>query len=390
MNKIKYLLILALLISFGSIGAVVFTPGLPDIAKYFNIDDQIAGLTVTWYLAGYAFGQLLYGPLANRFGGRMTISIGCFLAIIGSIGCIAAYPLHSFYLLVIARTVMALGAACGLKMTFTLSGKLFSTEENARVLGLLTMAFAITPGLGVFLGGILVTHFNWSAPFYLMVLYGIIILWLNHQIPDVYARSKSGSLSIANIGKNYVIQLKNRNVLFGGMLVGLGTCIVYIFASISPFIAINIMHLSPGNYGAYNFIPSAGILVGSLCSNHLGKVWSPAKSLKFGLMLTLFGGLLLLVTLSWFPSSALSLFLPMILLYIGLSFIFGNGAALALKNAKDTGNASAMMSFINMGSAFFVVMVLGELSIQNPVTLPIIYLILGGLGIVWYRLLKTR
>lgn len=382
--KAKYVSVLMLLISFGSIGAVIFTPGLPNIANYFTVSNQVAQYTVTWYLLGYAFGQLLYGALVNRFGSRATIAIGVILAIIGACGCILSYPLHSFTLLVIARCIMALGAASGLKMTFTLSHKLFTHEESARVMGLLTMAFAITPGLGVFVGGIVVSHFNWTAPFYMMILYALAILVLSNQLPEVYNSRDYNALRLKNLFGNYVMQLKHPSVIFGGLLVGLGSCVVYIFAALSPFIAMNVMHLTASSYGSYNFIPSVGILFGSLLSNYLGKTWSPSKSLTFGLLISIIGTILLFLLLSLLKNQAMSLFLPMIIIYFGLSFIFGNSAALALKYAKNKSNASAVMSFINMGSAFLVVTILGLFNVSQPMMLPIIYLVLLGLGIIWY------
>ncbi|MBY0379595.1 MAG: MFS transporter [Burkholderiales bacterium] len=388
--KVKYILVLMLLISFGSIGAVIFTPGLPTIATYFMISNQTAELTVTWYLVGYAFGQLIYGALANRFGSHTTIAIGAILAIIGAIGCILSYPLHSFILLVIARLIMALGAASGLKMTFTLSHKLFTHEESARVMGLLTCAFAITPGLGVFIGGIVVSYFNWAAPFYLMVVYALAILILARSLPEVYNTKDYDALKLGNLMNNYLVQFKDPSVIFGGLLVGLGSCIVYTFAALSPFIAINIMHLTPSDYGMYNFVPCIGILAGSLLSNHLGKIWSPNKSLKFGLSISLIGAILLTVLLYLFTNQAISLFIPMVIIYLGLSFIFGNSAALALKHAKDKSNASAVMSFINMGSAFLVVTILGFYTISQPIILPFIYLLLLSLGVLWYIILTRR
>ncbi|MDQ5920314.1 MAG: hypothetical protein QG673_370 [Pseudomonadota bacterium] len=385
--KVKHILALMLLISFGSIGAVIFTPGLPAIAAYFMISNQTAELTVTWYLVGYAFGQLIYGALANRFGSRITIAIGACLASIGALGCILSYPLHSFTLLVIARFIMALGAASGLKMTFTLSHKLFTHEESASVLGLLTCAFAITPGLGVFIGGIVVSYFNWSAPFYLMVVYALAVLILAIALPEVYNIKDYDALQLGNLINNYLLQFKDPSIIVGGLLVGLGSCIVYTFAALAPFIAMNIMHVTPSSYGIYNFVPCIGILAGSLLSNYLGKIWLPNKSLKFGLSISLIGAILLAVLLCLFIDQALSLFIPMVIIYFGLSFIFGNSAALALQYAKDKSNASAVMSFINMGSAFLVITVLGFYTISTPIILPIIYLGLLSLGVLWYIIL---
>lgn len=380
-----YLIILALLISFASIGAVIFTPGLPDISSYFNLTEKVAQFTITWYLVGYALGQLVYGPLTNRFGSILTIKIGASIAVIGSIGCILSYYVDSYFLLVVSRFIMALGSACGLKMTFTLSSKLFSHEESARVMGLLTMAFAITPGLGVYLGGVLVSRFNWTSPFYLMVAYGIAIFLLTNKLPEMYASRDYSALKLENILKNYILQLKNTRLIFGGLLVGLGTSIVYVFAAVSPFIAMNKMHLTPSQFGVYNFIPCIGILIGSLASNYYGKIWQPQKSLKFGLSISFLGVIILGIMLYFRPDMAISLFLPMLVIYFGFSFVFGNAAALALQNSKDKGNASAMMSFINMASAFVMVSITGYLNISNPIDLPVIYAVLIGTGFIWYN-----
>ena len=368
-SKKIYISVLALLISFGSIGAVCFTPGLPAIANYFSITDQEAQLTVTWYLWGYAFGQLLYGPLTNRFGSKAAVKIGAIMAMFGGILCVLSYFSHSFTLLLVARLIMALGAASGLKMTFTISNKLFSTEENARVLGLLTMAFAITPGLGVFLGGILVNLINWTAPFYLMIIYAFIILVLNKQLPEVYPLELRSTQGVSQIVKNYLAQFQNFNLICGGLLVGLGSCFVYIFAAISPFLIINIMQVSPERYGLYNFIPSLGILFGSLASSHLGKTWSPQKSLGLGLIASIFGSLFMLICIHFWKNNPFTIFIPITFIYFGLSFLFGNSAALALRNAKDVSNASAIMSFINMGSAFVATLIVGKVQIDHVSTL---------------------
>jgi MFS transporter, DHA1 family, multidrug resistance protein len=361
----KHIFVLMLLISFGSIGAVIFTPGLPQIAKYFMVDTATSELTVTWYLVGYAFGQLIYGALVNRFGSKTTITIGTVLAIIGTIMCILSHTLHSF----------------------SLANKLFNHQESARVMGLLTMSFAITPGLGVFVGGLSVTYFNWTTPFYIMVTYALILLLISRHLPETCTTKDYNALKLNYLFSNYWAQFKDSSVIFGGLLVGLGSCIVYIFAALSPFIAMNNMHLTPKSYGIYNFIPSVGILIGSLLSNHLGQLWSPKKSLKFGLSVSFTGVFLLILSFMLFKTQPLALFTPMVIIYFGLSFIFGNSAALALHNSKDKSNASAVMSFINMGSAFLVVMLFSFYTITQAIMLPITFLILLGLGIVWYRLL---
>src|SRR3990167_2608751 len=105
-----------LMISFASVNALLFTPALPDIAAYFAITHDTAQLTISWYLIGYAVGQLLYGPLANRFGRKPAIYGGIILQIISSLICVSAGTFHNFSILVIGRLLLAFGSGVGLKM----------------------------------------------------------------------------------------------------------------------------------------------------------------------------------------------------------------------------------------------------------------------------------
>ncbi len=381
--KIRYLLILMLLISFGSIGAVAFTPALPMIAQFFAISSATAELTVTWYLLGYTIGQLLYGPLANRYGSKNTIIIGAVIEIIGAIGCIASYYTHSFELLIVSRFIMALGAGGGLTMSFTISSKLCSPKEHARITSLLIIAFAITPGIGVFIGGILVSSYAWVSAFYFMLIYGIIILLLGITLPEVFTQKKLDALNPRKLLYNYLNQFK-RPVVFGGLLVGSGTCITYTFAILAPFIAMDTIGISPKAYGIYNFIPVLGMLLGSLLASHLSKRLTSKKSIKLGLFISLVGVLLLFFCLMLFSHNVLSLFAPVMIIYIGLSFIFGNSSALALRETDDKSNASALMSFINMSSAVITIMLLSFFSIHVAIMLPLLYLGYLLFGTVWY------
>lgn len=382
--KLTNLLALMLLITFASVGAVVFTAGLPEIATYFKISNDVAQYTVTWYLIGYALGQLLYGPIANRYGSKITLKIGSSIAIIGSILCILSYYTHIFAVLVFARCLLALGAACGLKMTFTLVSKTFTHEESARVMSIIMMSFAIAPGLAVYIGSLLVVHYNWTGPFYFMVLYSVIIFFVSGLLPEAYTERDFGALRIDRVITNYGHQLKSTKIVYGGLLIGTGTSIIYAFAAVSPFIAMNQMHLSETAFGAYNIIPSIGVLLGSITANHLGEIWLPEKSAKFGLIVCALGVIMLALMQDFNGSHAFALFLPMVIIYFGFSFVFGNASALALQQSRDKGNASAMMSFINMGSSYVIVTLISVLNIHTATNLTFIYGVLIGLGILFY------
>ena len=157
---------LLLMISFASVNAVLFTPALPAIASYFSISSEIAGHTIIWFLVGYALGQLIYGPIANRFGRKPALYVGVSLQIISSFICLFSGLIHVYSVLVFGRFLLALGSGVGLKMTFTLVNECYESKVASQKISYLMLAFAITPGLAVALGGILNEYYGWMSCFW--------------------------------------------------------------------------------------------------------------------------------------------------------------------------------------------------------------------------------
>lgn len=380
----RNLISLMLLISFGSIGAVACSPALPAIAKYFMLTEAQAQSCVSWYLIGYAGGQLVYGPLVNRYGSKNSILIGAIIEILGASLCIISKSVHSFELLLIARIIMAIGAGSGLTLALTISSRLSTPQQSARIISLLTIAFAITPGLGVFLGGWLLNYFDWTSSFYLMLAYGVLICLLSRFLPEAIQTRNLHALRIGSLAHNYLAQLRSKTTLLGGLLIGSSTSIIYSFAALAPFVAIDIMKITPSSYGTYNFIPVIGMLAGSLVATYLGKFYSSKNVIKLGLVLATIGTMVMFIGLDQFPQAALSLFAPMLIIYFGLSIIFSNGAALALSHTTDKGNASAMLSFINMSSTVVITSSFSLIHYHGIWLIPIVFITLLSMSGLWF------
>ncbi|MDF2866718.1 MAG: bcr [Gammaproteobacteria bacterium] len=384
------LLTLILLISFGSVCAVLFTPGLPAIAKYFNTSMSDAQLTVTLFLVGYAFGQLIYGPLANRFGRKPTLYLGISLEIIAALLCILAAAMHAFWLFVGARLLMALGAGAGLKMTFTLIGDVYPQQQATRIISYLILAFAITPGLGVSLGGVLVEQISWQSCFYVLAGYGVLLLWLCSRLPETAVSLDSQALNARLILRSYLKQLGNLQLINCALLVGCGTAIVYIFASLAPFLAIDVLRLNPSQYGLYNLLPPIGMLLGSVAAMYLVEKLSAEQTIGLGLAVALLGETIMFGASLWGYLSATVLFLPMIIIYAGLSLVFANAASMATSQATNKAYASAMMNFINMSFSVVCVFLVGWLPSNSMLILSALFLGLGLLAAGGYLLMMLK
>lgn len=369
-------ILLFLLISFGSVSAVLFTPALPQISTYFGVTSSAAQLTVTLFLVGYALGQLIYGPLANGYGRKIALYIGISLEIISALICALSASFHAFWLLIVGRLFMALGASVGLKMSFTLVADCYSATDGTKIISHLMMAFAIAPGLGITLGGFLAQHLGWQSCFYFLAGYGALLLYLVYRMPETATLIDFNALKLSNIFYKYTHEFNNTPLILGGCLMGCATAFVYIFAALAPFVAMEQMHLNPSEYGLWNLLPPIGILVGSQFSAYLSKKMSVMRAIILGIVITLFGIALMFIAFALQMLFAIWLFLPLTIIYVGMSFIFANASALAMQNAQDKSTASAIMNFINMGIATVCVLSIGLIPTHSVLLLPVMYGIL--------------
>lgn len=367
---------LLLLISFASVNAVLFTPALPAITDFFAISENAAQQTITWFLIGYALGQLIYGPLANRFGRKPALYGGIALQIMSSFLCVLAGVLHLYLLMVIGRFLLALGSGVGLKMTFTLINEAYEPKQASEKMSYLMLAFAITPGLGIAIGGILNAHFGWESCFYAGAIYGVILLLLVSRLPETLHELHYNALKLSYLYHAYTTQFKNFKLVVGALLMGGVTCFVYVFAALAPFISITIYGMKSSEYGLANIIPALGMLFGSLVSARLSKLFSFTMLMRTGIIIAILGVIIMFIAMKMHAAVIYAVFLPMMLVYFGSCFVLANASTLAMSSVSDKAHGAAVMSFINMGTATVVVLSVAAFQ-TTAMLLPMIYLVIG-------------
>jgi MFS family permease len=377
--------ILLLLISFASVNAVLFTPALPAISQFFGVTSSTGSYTITVFLLGYALGQLIYGPIANRFGRKVGLYWGISLQIVSSLLCVLSSPLHSFAFLLIGRFFLALGSGVGLKMTFTLVNECYSPAQASKKISYLMLAFAITPALSVALGGFLVMRFGWESCFIAGAIYGVILLLLVNLLPETVKQLDLNAFSPKHLLAGYSMQFTRKALLTGGLLMGCCTSYIYLFAAIAPYISINLFGYSSEQYGLANLLPPLGLIIGSLTASSLASRKALKKIIAYGLFVSLIGIVFLSfgVALNW--PLLWSLFVPIIIVNAGLCFILANASTVALSGTEDKAHGSAVMNFLNMGLATAMVIILGQMTLTKWL-LPAGFLILWALMLMFYQI----
>lgn len=383
------LITLIMMISFASVNAVLFTPALPQITKYFGISDSSAQFTITIFLIGYSLGQLLYGPIANRFGRKNALFVGISIQIVAAILCGLSSSMHSFTLLVVSRLFLALGSCVGMKMTFTMVSETYTQVKGAEILSYAMLAFAISPSIGTTIGGFLAERYGYESCFYFLAFYGVIVALLVMQLPETLVTKDKDALKFATIFTKYKKEL--RLELFGyAIIMGFATSLVYLWAALSPYLAINVLHASEKQYGLWNLIPSVGMLLGFILSAQLVKVFSPFKNIFLGIAISSVGVLVMLGLFIFNFFNLPSLFLPMVIIYLGEALILNNSSSSATYSAEDKSNASALLNFINMGVATISVILATLCTTTNNLLTPIVFFAVLGIIFIANTLLYLQ
>jgi MFS family permease len=391
MKNHRTLLILLFFSSFAAVLAVLYTPALPSLAKELNISESQAQRSLSVYLVGYALGFLIWGPLANFYGRKKTTLIGLILANVGCLIVLLIKVFPSSLVLNTGRLITALGSSVGLKIAFTYISDLYTKEEAPSKIAYLTLSFAIAPGIAIAIGGLLTKYFGFYSCFLLSFGYSLFLLFLTLQLPETLKENAKISLNGVNIFKGYLATLQNKTFLKSSILMGCGTCFIYLFAQLAPFIGITEMGLKPQVYGLWNFIPPIGMVLGFSLTQGLHNKMKPLDQIKLGILIASCFIAYLMFSFSHKTPTPLSLFLPIPGIYIGLSVVFANASSFAIAQLSDKSNSSAMANFINMSLCVITLFIAEALPYKPSKILPTSFGILCvTMFFLWSHLNKTN
>ncbi len=343
----------------------MFTPALAKLVEDFNISTSVSQMTVAIYLGGYALGQLPYGWLSSRFGARFAIFTGLIVFVLGSLLC-AWSP--TFSVLMAGRAVMALGAAVGLVMTFTLVGQFYTVKEARSIFAYTTISLAIAPGLANLIGGLLTGYLGWKCCFYFLIMYAGLVGLSASRVPRFQGQRQSFAV------RSYFDAMKNGRFVVLSLMAAMTTAVIYVFASTAPLTAVYFLEVAPQFYGLVSFVPFIGTVSGCLIAAEISKKISVQKAIAIGLSISLCGALVKWTLVKGFGLHVWSLFLPMPLIYLGMPFVYSNGAALCLNMVKDKSVGSAVFCTTNIGLSLFGVMMMSWMGVSSLCLMPIVFL----------------
>lgn len=373
-------------ISIASISAAIITPSLPKIQAQYALNPGMVEWIVSAFLIGYMGGQLIYGPLANRFGRLKALRIGLTINLLGIGVCLSALTWETYGLLIVGRLITALGAASGLACTFMLINEWLPESQRKSAMSYSVLSFALGIGIAVVLGGLITDYWHWQGCFWFLLVHGIIMLIGTCVFSETLVTPKP--IHALTIIKDYSAALSSSKLVIFSLIVGTCSAISYCFSAAGPQIAEELLKLSAAKYGYWNSLNIVGMLFGGVLVKQLLSRLSANQVIAIGFLGVALGVINLFFMWIIGSQSALWFFLITASLYLFNGLMFSSGSLVASNALTDKASAAAMMSFINMCFATLAVILMGYLAI-NPLLSFILILSLVWILVVILLLIEN-
>ncbi len=382
--------LLTMMIAIGQFSIGIYLPSMPSLADTFSTGPEMVNLTLSLFLFGFAISQLVYGPLSDRFGRRLTLLGGLALFVAASLACAAATTIEG---LIAARILQSVGACSGPVLGRAIVRDVYGRERAAKVLAYIGLVFAISPVVVPVVGGYIHVGMGWQANFLVLAAVGVVLLvaaWLflteTNRDPDPRALSPRGMVM------SYVTLLGSATYL-GYML-----SVAFVFAGLmayaagSPFLFIDLIGLTPDEFGWMALFTVPGFLVGTLATARLSTRLGIDNMMLAGVSVSLLGALIMLAIALTGHLGIAGIVIPMLINFAGLGMVMPTGIAGALAHfPRMAGAASALLGFVQMALAAAASVAVGALPVVSQ--LPMAMVITGATAVaflIFYILIWRR
>src|SRR3954453_6811885 len=266
-STLRLTIILGCLAAFGPLSIDMYLPSLPTLAQEFRTDTAAAQFTLSIFFIGLAFGQALYGPIADRFGRKRPLLAGCALYMLASVACVLA---PSIEVLVVLRLIQALGGCAGMVISRSVVRDLFDEHESARMYSFLMLVMGIAPITAPLLGGQLLALFGWRAIFWLLGGFGLLcLLMVAFGLPESLPLDRRNRAGVGQALGVYGQLLADRRFMGYALTGGFLMAGMFAYIAGSPFVVIELYGVSPQQYGWIFGANALGLILASQLNRRL-------------------------------------------------------------------------------------------------------------------------
>jgi DHA1 family bicyclomycin/chloramphenicol resistance-like MFS transporter len=347
-STVLQIAVLAGLAATGTLATNILLPSLPQMAVSLKVSSAAVTSAITIFLAVFALGQLVVGPISDRYGRRWPVLTGFAVFFAGSIWCGLATDLPS---LLVGRVIQAAGACATSVLSRAIARDMFSGAALARAMALIMIAMAAAPGFSPLLGGALDHYFGWRSEFALVAAFaGLGALAYGTVFGETHLATRTPLDPLA-IARNYIGLIADRRFVVPAATVSLIMGGLFSMFSAAPRVLIEAMHFTPIQLGLFFAGTVLIVFAAGMLATKLAPRYGLDRSIRGGLFAAATGSIAMLMVSLYSPSflpflGAMSVFL------LGMGIVNPLGTAQALSPfGEKAGAASALVGFWQMMTA---------------------------------------
>jgi len=380
-------IILGTVSATGPLSMDMYLPALPDMAQSLHTQTSVLQLSLSACLIGLALGQLVVGPLSDRYGRKKPLIIG--FALFGLVSLLISMT-DSIYLLIGLRFIQGLAGSSGQVLSRAIARDLFSGPLLTKFYSMLSAVNGIFPVLSPVLGGIIIQFTSWQGIFIVLAIIGLLVVLalfggIKETLPTT-ARSTGGILSTMNSIGDLV---KNGRFLRMIISAGLVTGGLFSYISASSFVFQNYFHMSVQNFSFLYALNGIGIAVGSIIPGFFANRISESKQTKTILTSTLITSLLLIG--SWYLFRSLPVVIILVFLIVtqfGILFTLMTSIVMNM-GTQNGGSVSALFGLSQNGIGSLMSPLVGLFGIATYLPMAVAIMICILLSLILFNSLST-
>jgi DHA1 family bicyclomycin/chloramphenicol resistance-like MFS transporter len=364
-------LILGALTAMGPLAIDTYLPALPRIADELHTSDALVQVSLSVYFVGIALGQAFYGPLSDRLGRKPALYLGLALFILASVGCALA---TSVQVLIVFRFFQALGGCAPLVVPRAIVRDHFDQRGSVRMLSILMLVMGLAPILSPLVGGQLLGFFGWRSIFWVHAAYGSVwLLAVAVGLRESLAIARRQRQRLGAVLSVYGRLLGDRTFMAHVLVGALIFAGLLAYISGSPFVFIELFHVSPSHFGLYFGVNAIGIITASQINRWLAQRVEASQILRRVLPVSLVASLALVVNAASGFGGFAGILVPLFVYIAMHGFVMPNTTALAMApHGAVAGSASALLGSLQFILGALAGTLVGALSNGTPVPLAVV------------------
>jgi DHA1 family bicyclomycin/chloramphenicol resistance-like MFS transporter len=343
----RLLVVLGALSAFGPLSMDLYLPALPQLSADLHSTEAIGQLTVTACMIGLALGQLLVGPISDRFGRRLPLLIGVGAYAVTSLACALATDMG---VLIVLRLAEGVAGGAGIVIARAVVRDRCDTAEAARVFSLLMLVTGAAPILAPVIGGQLLRLAPWQGTFVALTVIGCaLLLAALLGVPESLPAERRAEAGLGRMARQTVDVLRDRRFVGYTAAFALGSGMLFCYITMSPFVLQGEFGLSAQGFSLVFAANAVGLMAGGPVSARLIRRIGPGRTLTVGLAAAVV--LAAALTVCTLLGAGLPALIPLLFLTVStVSFMMPTSTALALTDqGARAGTASGLMGLAQFG-----------------------------------------